>query len=1067
MTIAHYSFLPWLRRGIANQMQTPAAAASRAKLSVSFTVASDTESQPLTPKDVQLIGPGDIIGFNSQLVVRTEPRNWISDFEPNYLSFIEFYDEDFAWRYTPTTPDTAVHRLTPWITLLLLKEAEFERDNSPGKPLPSIKLTAAANVAALFAPDTQLWAWAHVHVNDTLGAGHAPDLEGLTAKLGANPDAAYCRLVCPRRLEPNTGYNAVVIPTFEVGRKAGLGEPVADTDPGLDIAWKTATEFPVYYEWYFRTGAAGDFEELVRELKPRPMPKEVGIRDLDVQRPGFGLPPIVSAPDDLVGLEGALLSPDSVSKKLDPASNFPPEIETQVNLAADVATGGAGTAEDPLITAPLYGRWHALVERISARPEDRNWVNELNDDPRFRAPAGMGTLVIQKGQEDYMKLAWQQIGEILAVNRKIHFVQMAMKASQAAYEKHLAPLPDTRALPILSPVFSKVLGSPRTVARLVRDSRLTRSAMSGPMRKQLRPRGLLARRAFSESSRAAPAGEMLRQINAGTISAAPPRPVALGPTLERATESVPQPPRASGFWRSLAGNAGVLAFVVFAAVFLAVFFLGLPLILAAVIVVAATGAAILARVVGRPPDPSQQAAKALDPANLTPEAVAAIAPNASFRLAPSGQSPPAAAAPVAGADSPDARDFRAALTDFHALLSVKVPAPAPREAIAVETVHATLMRSIEPARSFPLRVAPMLRVGGQSVVLYAQVYKDALAGSAEPRIVPAMAYPDIKQPMYEPLRDINADLFVPNLRLIPPNTISLMVQNQPFIEAYMVGLNHEFARELLWREYPTDQRGSTFRQFWDASSYVDTEGLSPKDLAEKVRDITRIDQWERTSQLGDHNNRDPQGQLSSHDADPDKRSVVLVIRGDLLKRYPNTIIYAQRARWGETADDQFQLLLWDETGEKSEADPADPNLRFPLYKAKVGPDIHFTGFDLTIGEVRGDKTLAETAEAKASLAPDKLGWFFVIKEVVGEPRFGLDENTAAAPSDDKWDNLSWENLGADVKVIDVAQPLAPDPAGTDSSGVTWGANAADMAYILYQKPVLVAVHARTMLAGLT
>src|SRR6185295_3717940 len=191
-----------------------------------------------------------------------------------------------------------------------------------------------------------------------------------------------------------------------------------------------------------------------------------------------------------------------------------------------------------LVTAPLYGRWHALVRRMSADPADRNWVNALNGDPRFRAPAGMGTLVIQKGQEEYMKLAWQQIGEILAVNRKIHFVQMAVKASQAAYEKHLAPLPDARALPVLSPVFSKVMGSPVTVSRLVRESRLTRAAMSGPMRKQLRPRGLLARRAFPQASRAAPAAEMLRQLNDGRISAAPPLALPPGPTLERATETV-------------------------------------------------------------------------------------------------------------------------------------------------------------------------------------------------------------------------------------------------------------------------------------------------------------------------------------------------------------------------------------------------------------------------------------------------------------------------------------------------------------------------------------------------
>ena len=53
-----------------------------------------------------------------------------------------------------------------------------------------------------------------------------------------------------------------------------------------------------------------------------------------------------------------------------------------------------------------------------------------------------------------------------------------------------------------------------------------------------------------------------------------------------------------------------------------------------------------------------------------------------------------------------------------------------------------------------------------------------------------------------------------------------METNQRFIEAYMVGLNYEFARKLLWREYPTDQRGSYFRQFWSVDNYIDSEGLS-------------------------------------------------------------------------------------------------------------------------------------------------------------------------------------------------------------------------------------------------
>jgi altronate hydrolase len=41
--------------------------------------------------------------------------------------------------------------------------------------------------------------------------------------LRQNPDHAYCRLLCPRRLEANTGYHALLVPTFETGRLAGLG----------------------------------------------------------------------------------------------------------------------------------------------------------------------------------------------------------------------------------------------------------------------------------------------------------------------------------------------------------------------------------------------------------------------------------------------------------------------------------------------------------------------------------------------------------------------------------------------------------------------------------------------------------------------------------------------------------------------------------------------------------------------------------------------------------------------------------------------------------------------------
>jgi hypothetical protein len=212
--------------------------------------------------------------------------------------------------------------------------------------------------------------------------------------------------------------------------------------------------------------------------------------------------------------------------------------------------------------------------------------------------------------------------------------------------------------------------------------------------------------------------------------------------------------------------------------------------------------------------------------------------------------------------------------------------------------------------------------------------------------------------------------------------------------------------------------------------------------------------------LGAHNNRLP---------NDNKPRVVLVIRGELLKRYPNTIIYAQRARWGAAPDHQNDLTLYDETGEHADANLKDPNFAFPMFRAQVEPDIYFVGFNLLLDDVRGDPTLDQTAESRARVAPDRLGWFFVLQEVVGEPRFGLNEHAVTESENDIpfWENLSWENLGPSVKIIDLSKPFATNPPpGSGKSGAAWGSHAADMAFILYQQPVLVAIHARDMLKNL-
>ncbi|MEO9158427.1 MAG: hypothetical protein ABI591_22630, partial [Kofleriaceae bacterium] len=348
----------------------------------------------------------------------------------------------------------------------------------------------------------------------------------------------------------------------------------------------------------------------------------------------------------------------------------------------------------------------------------------------------------------------------------------------------------------------------------------------------------------------------------------------------------------------------------------------------------------------------------------------------------------------AGTDSPQAARFRTALLGLHADLE-KAPTPSPPPpALAVPGVRASLLDALAPVHSIPKRM--LARIRGD-------------LGTRTDPLETVMWAPQFDQPMYAPLADISSELLLPNVGLITQNTISLLQTNNRFVESYLVGLNHEMARELLWREYPTDQRGTYFRRFWD---FRDVGGSAPPD-------IDAIDEWPRTSSLG------------SHARFGDDR-VVLVIRGDLLKKYPTAVIYAVEAAW-PTGTGKREL---------------GTNEKLPLFRASIDPEITFLGFDLDVATAHGSEVRAD----------NKPGWFFVIKQRPGEPRFGLDVTAAASPAT-TWDDLAWSNVDAGAW-IDVGHALH-DVAISD--GARWGSTSADMASILYQDPVLIAVHATEML----
>lgn len=626
-----------------------------------------------------------------------------------------------------------------------------------------------------------------------------------------------------------------------------------------------------------------------------------------------------------------------------------------------------------------------------------------------------------------MRAAWLQVQKVNEANRVIRDANAAIAISKKLYAATIEKMPDVQVVAITRPLLAKVMGSPTTIWHQLGASRLPAAVFSGTFRRLMRPGGAIARHFGAER---ADYGKIIHGINGGTLTAAPDR--GLPKDL----------PNTSGFGDAIRPASAVntmwlwilLALIVLLLLWL--FFApagalsGSATTLAVGVIAVAAVAALAMR--GRTARRERVAALFTDPDTAATQLAAAPA-RPSFTLTIPGEATRSAPTPGGvNGDSIEGQRFRTAATALATIAAIR-PTPTPALAeFALDNAQAKLAAAVTPRTAHGARLSRIVKI------------RNLKWAETEEPITEVMVYPDIGEPMYKKLVEQSDELLLPNLKLIPPNTISLLQTNQKVIESYMVGLNHEMGRELLWREYPTDQRGSYFRQFWDVSGVVKpTPTETAAETAADLKDITPIHTWKSIDKLGTHNNRDQQR---------DQSQIVLVIRGDLLKRYPNSVIFAQKAERDDNGDLVLDLDLT--TAEFTK------ELLFPLYKAEIFPDIKFFGFDLTARQAKGDDP------SPGFPATDKDGWFFVIQEVPGEPRFGMDISYDPGTDGVSWDDISWQNFPTPDPAFITA---APSPTGfipTDDPA-RWATTSANMAYVLFQKPSMVAVHASEMLDRLT
>lgn len=274
----------------------------------------------------------------------------------------------------------------------------------------------------------------------------------------------------------------------------------------------------------------------------------------------------------------------------------------------------------------------------------------------------------------------------------------------------------------------------------------------------------------------------------------------------------------------------------------------------------------------------------------------------------------------------------------------------------------------------------------------------------DPGAVPQGAFsPRFARPMSEPLAERFPELMLPGFGEIPADGVLLVESDPAFVEAFLVGANQEFNAELLWRGLAADPHATAFRRFWNHAGNVD--------------DIGAIRDWPPASALGRHG-------LQSG-------AMILLVRGELVRRYPSVTISAVPAAWN---------------ADRSRAPVADPaSLVLPAFRGRIGADVLYAGFARpSLAEAIGTQTPAGAA-----------GWYLLLSENAGDPRFGLDPDGKGAPPTRA--TLSWTHLQLDANAA--YAKLAAFPAVPDAGFTPANATAATVSSLVRQRPFRAFLHA--------
>lgn len=65
----------------------------------------EEKSTIIKAKEIHFVGPSDITQVFEQAISKVVPKPLSASMAPQYLPYIEFWEPDFPWRFSPVKPD--------------------------------------------------------------------------------------------------------------------------------------------------------------------------------------------------------------------------------------------------------------------------------------------------------------------------------------------------------------------------------------------------------------------------------------------------------------------------------------------------------------------------------------------------------------------------------------------------------------------------------------------------------------------------------------------------------------------------------------------------------------------------------------------------------------------------------------------------------------------------------------------------------------------------------------------------------------------------------------------------